>query len=283
MSTLPPTPKNHNNGDGFADAQPSLLSNENSTSMTSSGSLGGDRAVTTRQRRRSAGHVVTERDRLVLGFIGEMYGARYSHLRALNFVVEARVASDTAVRRRVDRLEDLGLVSRRLVLGQVWVTLTRKGAEVIGETWVPWQVPMTRVQHCDAVNTARLWYESSASRVAASGAWVSERLLYRERARASGNWHISDAELRDESSGRTTALEVELHLKTPRTRYVDEVFAHLRADVSVVLYFSPPSIAASVRASVEWAARSASAAALVQVATLPKFDLRALRPFGRSS
>jgi hypothetical protein len=55
----------------------------------------------------------------------------------------------------------------------------------------------------------------------------------------------------------STAIEVELTIKQPTSRYVLEVFDRLRPDVGTVIYLCPSALRPLLASRVEWALQSA--------------------------
>ena len=208
--------------------------------------------------------VVTNRDRRTLAIVGEQFGAPYSVLAyLLGRYGGGGVLSDRGVRQQVDRWLSLGLVRKEVVQGATWVTLTRKGYGTVGQSYPLWGLPATRLAHTKACFETRIWYESSPERVVAQGSWISERNLFAQR--GIEQWHVPDAELRQPGSSSAWAVEVELTLKTPRSRYVSEVLLRLHPDIVGVLYLSPLGLVERVRPSVSWAVQAAGLAKTIQV------------------
>ncbi len=215
--------------------------------------------------------IITPRDLAVLRWCGEQYGATQAHLACLlGRYNGTSPVSDSAVRQQTNRWQQLGLVRIARPLGATWVTLTRPGYDLVGLRHPVWKAPASRLAHCDAVNRVRLWYESSAARVTESGPWTSERALFAQRGRET--WHVADAELRTAPTQGATAIEVELTIKQPGSRYITEVFDRLRPPVETVLYLSPPPLVAPLRTRLAWAQERAGLldAVSVVVRSLPE-------------
>jgi hypothetical protein len=191
--------------------------------------------------RRRRGPEFTERDAAALTWLGEQYGATLDVLGVLLGRLGGAPGplSKWGVRNQVQRWQTAGLVTAERVLGDMWVTPTRKGLDRLGLALPAWSIPASRVRHCHAVNVVRLNYE--AGRAAQMSPWVSERLTYRERGTA--KWHVPDAVVRDprenpDGAQRYIAVEVELTHKGRRA-YAEEVFGNLRAGIAAVSYFVP--------------------------------------------
>lgn len=215
--------------------------------------------------RRSTGPTVTARDVDALRWVGEQYGCTYAHAAVLLGRHYGRgPVSASAVRQQVDRWQRGGLVSTQRPLNATWVTLTRRGYDLVGLTYPRWNIPVSRLAHCDAVNRVRLWYESDPARVAESGPWTSERAIFARRSLET--WHVADGELSVPGSGSVTAIEVELTIKAPASRYVAEVFSRLRGDVDSVIYLCPPELRSQLKKRLAWAQQSAGVAASVHLA-----------------
>jgi hypothetical protein len=195
------------------------------------------------QMTRSRPHEMTERDAIVLTWIAEMYGADYEVLAVLlarHSPQESCVRlSESGVRKQVVRWVAAGWARVERALGKNWVTLTKAGYERVGLDLSIWNVPISRIRHCQNVNVLRLWYESQDA--AMLYPWIPERLLWRQN--GGGSSHVSDAEIRDpriaiDEPPRYIGIEVEITHKA-RPTYADEVFARLRGGVAFLQYFVP--------------------------------------------
>lgn len=203
---------------------------------------------------RSRGLATTERDLRVLSKVGHHYGATY---QVLSYWLSDRRLSESGVRQQVQRWIRLGLVSKHQRLGCMWVTLTRRGYDFVGQRYSLWTMPASRLLHTETVAAVRIWFEESPSRVDRKGEWTTERQLYARRGRfGASEWHVPDAELRRPGSETATSLEVELHLKRPRSRYVSEVFDRLADDVHEVRYFGPENLVPLLRDNITWAVKA---------------------------
>lgn len=237
--------------------------------------------IETRTRRRSKSSqarrpVVTGRRLRWIEWMGEQYGTTYRvAAHVLSERADGTPLSDAGVRQQVEALAALGLVSKHRRFATTWVVPTRAGHELVGQRFPVWAAPESRLAHSDAVNAARVWYESNAQRPQVQGRWISERRLFAERGR-DATWHLPDALLRRDGVRQTTSIEVELHVKTPRQRYVDEVFGRLHPDVSTVLYLCPENLKPRLRANVQWAVSQAGLGSVVtvHVRTLPLLGTR---------
>ncbi len=202
----------------------------------------------------SRGAVTTERDLRVLSRVGHHYGATYWVLSYWLCDDGVSRLSESGVRQRVSRWLRLGLVTKHRRLGRMWVTLTRRGYDFVGQGYSLWTLPVSRLAHTEAVASVRIWYEQSARRVEQKGEWITERQLFARRGRfGSDTWHVSDGELRRPGAATATAIEVELHLKRPRARYVSEVFDRLAGDTKDVTYFCPEKLVPLLQANIQWA------------------------------
>lgn len=190
--------------------------------------------------RKLKGPQLTDRDALVLAWLGDQYGARVDVLKVLlaRFGGGEAPLSSSGVRQQVDRWQRAGWVTAAAALGWTWVTPTARGFAEVGLGYPTWKMPATKLAHTQAVNVVRLWYESSPVRVAEHGPWVSERRLFAQRGQDS--WHVPD--------GQTAgwAFEVELTPKY-RPRYGEEVFCRLAPGVVGVVYLCPAHLVERVR------------------------------------
>lgn len=215
----------------------------------------------------------TERDAAALSWIGEQYGARLDVLAVLlgRLGRNEGPLSTWGVRNQVQRWRAAGLVTTERVLGDMWVTPTRRGLDRVGLNMPVWAIPVTRVRHCHAVNIVRLWWEGKPSTNAPP--WISERLTWRERGTA--KWHIPDGVIRDPNTPGDQppsyiAIEVELTHKGRRA-YETEVFGNLRAGVVAVSYFVPDeAFAARLSADVRAVLDKRGSSTRFAIETLPE-------------
>jgi hypothetical protein len=172
-------------------------------------------------------------------WIGEQFGARADLLAVLlgrlspSEPQAAGLVGARTVRHHVDRWLRARLVIREHLLGQAWVTPTRRGLSMAGLDFPLWELPETQLGHVHAVGIVRLAVEQTG------GLWVCERHLRREL--ASPVAHPFDGAVHTEA-GRHL-VEVELTQKAQR-RVTRAVAA---ADGALSLtYFTPPELLAAV-------------------------------------
>ena len=218
--------------------------------------------------------VFTERDKIVLCWLGQQHGCSLDVLRAKLGKTNpdvGRAVSRWAARNQVRRWQEQGLVRVEHLLGSTWVTLSPKGLSKLGLDYPNWAMPVTKLAHTHAVSVVRLWHETT--RPGSAETWVCERDLLAERSRH-GNWHIGDAALvGDVQAGGTGTsphwlIEVELHPKA-RTRYVTEVFERLRPTVTGLIYFVPPALLDRVQSDVAAAQQQARLGKAVRLSFRP--------------
>ncbi len=197
---------------------------------------------TARQRRRrwDAGQViVTERDVQVLRFAGEMYGVRSDVLHALLSSLSptrGRLArdglSDRAVRLWLERIERGGYLTRRRLLGHVWVTPTRTGLDLAGLPFERWNFGARlrddapggwALEHVHAVALVRLVLQAELP----GGTWVAEREFRRQRQLTGARVRVPDGAI--DVGERRIGIEVELTGKKP------DKYLHILRDSHVSL------------------------------------------------
>lgn len=162
--------------------------------------------------------LLTERDRVVLTWVAEQYGAPVDQLQRLlardpgrELITEGSVSLSGA-RHVVRRWEEGGYAESRKVFfkEQPWVWPTRKALQHL-RLDLPFHRPsVALLEHHRWVNEARLYLEGPAYPDPVT--WRSERLLKPRDARAH-EIHYADAEA--EIGPVTVAIEVELEPKKP--------------------------------------------------------------------
>jgi hypothetical protein len=179
-----------------------------------------------RRRGGSGEEVLRTRDLLLLGWLGEQYGARVDQIEVL------LGCGPRSVQRTLARLRAAGLLeTRRLLVGEpAWVFPTRRGLRVTGDGFALWRPRLGLLTHVAASNDVRL----HIGQVSPESEWVCERVLARER---QPEEHLPDAVVL--TDGRRVAIEVELTVKSSRrtTAIVDELTGRFDA----VVYFCSPS------------------------------------------
>lgn len=172
--------------------------------------------------------VVTQRDLLVVRWIGEQYAvpvdvfgellARFvpadAGTRASRFGKgePSRAATlgtrERLGRRHVGRLETLDLLQRFRLRSGVWVAPTRSGLYRAGLAWETWEISDWQLGHIEAVARLRLHLE----REYPDAEWISERAIR-------SHWHGKGARVRLADGGLSwpedgaTGVECERHVK----------------------------------------------------------------------
>jgi hypothetical protein len=182
--------------------------------------------------------LITERDRAVLRWVGEMYGVSMDHLQILlgrdaqrETEFPGLVGHGTA-KRVVERWKRAGLVHSQKYFYKKpsWVWLTRQGLQQFISPSRYWQPKMTMLDHFYWVNHVRLYIENRRGNEAI---WRSERQL--KLARTPGEKkHLVDAEI--EIQGSVIGLEVELTPKKIGT--TREIMEGLAKEYSTIWYFT---------------------------------------------
>jgi hypothetical protein len=146
----------------------------------------------------------TERDLIVLPWIGEQYAVRFDQLhillsrQPLGTTKEAGQVAASTVRSCLARWKGAGLVqTASLVIGEPgWVWLTREGLRQVGLDYPLWQVSLSaHLDHLFACNVARLWVEAHEP----EAEWRSERAL-----RAAQAWTQAGVRLGHRPSAEVT-------------------------------------------------------------------------------
>ena len=192
---------------------------------------------------------LSERDRELLGWIGEQYTVRADLLGVLmarhSDDPEARERGRLAprvVNRRVQAWRDAGLVKTRpfLVGTPATVWLTADGVAVCGSPWRPYEATLATCAHRHAVGLVR------AEAEALGRGWICEREL---REGLGGRpLHLPDGVvLSTDEQGRQwrTAIEVELTRKTEAR--VAAILRLLLAGYDDVVYRAAPGAATVVK------------------------------------
>lgn len=184
------------------------------------------RLVASRTRRGAASEPLRARDLLLLGWLGEQYGARVDQLEVL------LGCGSRTVQRTLARLRAAGLLeTRRLLVGEAaWVFPTRRGLRVAGGGFAVWRPRLGLLAHVAASSDVRLHIQE----VSPESEWVCERVLARER---QPEEHLPDAVVL--TDGRRVAIEVELTVKSSRRTIM--IIDELTGRFDAVVYFCSPS------------------------------------------
>jgi hypothetical protein len=191
------------------------------------------------RRRRQRPPAITARDLATVRWVGEQFGARADLLAMLLGRLSpaetqaAGLVGARTVRHHIDRWLRARLVVREHLLGQTWVTPTRRGLSMSGLDFPLWELPDTQLGHVHAVGVVRLAVEQ------AGGTWVCERHLRREL--TSPVAHPFDGAVQTDT-GRHL-VEVELTQKAQRR--VTRAVAASDGALSLT-YFTPPELLAAI-------------------------------------
>jgi hypothetical protein len=191
------------------------------------------------RRRRQRPPAITARDLAAVRWVGEQFGARADLLAVLLGRLSpaetqaAGLVGARTVRHHVDRWLRARLVVREHLLGQLWVTPTRRGLSMAGLDFPLWELPDTQLGHVHAVAVVRLAVEQ------AGGLWLCERHLRREL--SSPIAHPFDGAVQTDT-GRHL-VEVELTQKAQRR--VTRAVAAAGGALSLT-YFTPAELLAPI-------------------------------------
>jgi hypothetical protein len=227
-------------------------------------------------RRQDAGRrALTGRDLAALRWIGEQYAVRVDVAGVLLSRLSpgpVGTLSRRTVRRRIDRWEQAGWITRHRLLGHTWIVATAPGLRHAGlDHLEPWQPAAVRLAHHHAVCLVRLAREPEP----ATRGWVCERELWRRRGKAT--WHLADGALPVEvptlwqQRGIAEAfelIEVELHQKARRR--VLAAFKTLPPGTRLVTYYVPPELYTAISAQVGSVVRELGGQAAARVELLPQ-------------
>lgn len=185
-----------------------------------------------RKRRVDLGTIrFSERDRELLGFIGEQFTVTVEQLAVL---IGRRIRTARWLR---DRWRTAGWVEGHQLLhdGASFIWLTREGARVARSRYRVWGPNVTMLDHIHAVTETRLLLERDRR----LGMWRCERQLAKEIWTLPGKRpHLPDGVLN--TSRGQIAVEIELTLKT-RTRS-EAIVANLGERYERVWYFAEPRL-----------------------------------------
>jgi len=192
---------------------------------------GGGEPSRSRRRRLDAGYArFSERDRELLGFVGEQLTVTVPQL--------ARLCGSSYPTARSLRLrwQRAGWVEGRPLIwqGPAFVWLTRAGVQVAGSPFRALSPSPGAAAHLSAVTEVRLLVE----RELGLGSWECERALAKAHWRAGGSPHLPDGVL--ETARGRVAVEVELTLKGA-TR-LDLILAESARRYPELWYFASPRV-----------------------------------------
>ncbi len=193
---------------------------------------------------------LTDRDLLVLHWIGEQYAVRLDVLQRLlgrdtqQATKEPDIVTESTARRVIARWKAEGLAeSRKFFFGKPeWVWLTTAGLSQMNLPYRIWSPKVSTLNHFHSVNLVRLRIEASYED---PFTWRSERSL-RRRYQNDKSRHIPDAELHHGQG--TIGIEVELTQKSQRR--VSDIVRKLDHQYEQVWYFVNQTTDPVVRAAV---------------------------------
>lgn len=189
--------------------------------------------------------VLTERERSVLVFAGEMFGLPMSLVGEVAARHSPTGLSDTSAevvaRRLAARLEQAGLARReRFPVEGTWLIPTGRGLSMVGLEYAPWRPAGWKLQHHATVTRLRLALQAQYP----EAGWESERSI-RRRWRGQGRARRADGALLW-PDGTATGVECELWVKARRPpgvlsgsdRYAD-IIRQADPRFSEVWWFAP--------------------------------------------
>jgi hypothetical protein len=199
-----------------------------------------------RRERRDKGCVLlTERDEVVIAWIGAQYAVRLDQLRRLLGRNPGRktkaegIVGTTTAQSVVERWLRAGLVEAQKfrVKEPSWIWLTSAGLRQAGLDYYYKAPKFAMLEHTFWVNQVRLTCENRWHSMGQSREWIGERRLRRDaprgRGRPSAQEHVPDAVV-ETSQGRV-AIEVELTPK--KAERLKSVMSALAGEYAGVWYF----------------------------------------------
>jgi hypothetical protein len=235
--------------------------------------------VSERARRWDAGKVViTERDLTVLTVMGEQYGLRDDALglllSRLSPAAPDRLTpeglSGRTARGWAARMERGGYLTRRRIIGRVWLTPTQDGLDLAGLPFERWNFGGRRadeepsgwgLRHVHAITVVRLELEAAHP----GAVWTPEREFHRQRQEAASRVRVPDGAL-DLDDGQRVGVEVELSRKRP-DRY-RTILRDAHRSLDRVRWYVPPRLRPWLESTLE--ATSKPARPVVEVVELPE-------------
>ncbi len=206
------------------------------------------REIEKNKRRSDYGSIqTTERDIIILSWIGEQYAARLDHLQILAArnsekaaVQEAGKVGYSGTKRLYRRWVKAGWVETRKVMAgePQWVWLTHKGIQHMGLAQPHRELSVTKLLHVHPTNAVRLYIEQKLGHEAQ---WISERQLNREGTRK--HKHIADGEV----IYRGTKIGIEVERSRKSRQRLERILRRLRMDYESVWYFAGDDCYATVK------------------------------------
>lgn len=204
-----------------------------------------------REPRRDKGLIrLTDRDLIVLRWIGEQYAIRLDILQLLlgrDAKQETKtpgLVTESTARRVVGRWKAEGLVeSRKFFFGKPeWVWLTTAGLSQMNMAYRTWSPKVSTLGHLHRVNQVRLYIEQGYEE---AFVWQGERAL-RKTYRDERSVHVPDAELVTRSG--VIGIEVELTQKSQNR--LSDIMDKLAHQYEQVWYFVNQSTESVIHAAI---------------------------------
>ena len=224
-----------------------------------------------RKRRRSDYGItkITERDLLVLRWVGEQYAVSIDHIGEIlsresesKEKIKEEFLSPRAVRWVLTRWKKTGLVvcKKLLVEQPQWVWLTKKGLKEVGLSYGYQEPSVGKLIHHWHVNAVRLHVENKKGDKAQ---WVSERKVNARIKKRKGK-HVVDAEVLYDNA--TIATEVELQRKSKRR--LKAILWNLKSEYDAVWYFAAETCFPALTAAVQSVDRQRSTFVVYRLADI---------------
>jgi hypothetical protein len=145
-------------------------------------------------------------------------------------------SAEVMARRQAARLERLGYADRRPMLGQTWLSPTRRGMTAAGLPYRLWVIEdhAWSLAHVEACARLRLQLE----RAYPTATWESDRAIRHRWWRSGARVRLADGGLYWSDDGSATGIELERHVKRP-DRYRAAVLDTDPAWTAGVWWFCP--------------------------------------------
>lgn len=187
---------------------------------------------------------LTERDVVVLSWVGEQYAVTIDQLRVLmgrdarGETKESGIVSVGTAERRVKRWIELDVVERekKFMNKPAWIWLTNEGLSLLPQEYRFSRPKLVKLPEFEWVNDTRLFVEQWGVEQGKKVRWRSERRIRYDWGRdpSKKDRHVPDAEAIVD--GEVVAIEVEL---TPKSdKRIQKILKDLVKDYNSIWYFT---------------------------------------------
>lgn len=214
--------------------------------------MGSEKIIYQRQRREDYGKPwVTERDLIMLRWIGEQYAIRIDHLQELATRLSPQRAqmkgariSYRGVQALYRRWLKMGWIEKQKIFAAEppWVWPTRKAIRELALPFPHLAPGVVRFAHIHTVNAVRLHVEQRSQQQAV---WISERLVNKQR-RAGRKRHLVDGEV----LYKQMRIGVEVELTQKARHKLLPILRELQQDYQAVWYFAADDCLHAVKTAI---------------------------------